>query len=146
MSGPADDSRVAIARLEEKLAALDRLVQEGFKTRDEARTLIVEGMNARLHVMNEFRQALMDQRSEFLTRKEYDIHHDNLIADLKKAESEHEKFVRHDTITALKKQADFSTTKLATWDGRVWAIGIVFVVLQLIVGWDFGGGFKVIGP
>jgi hypothetical protein len=124
---------VKLAQLDERIAALDRLVSSQFANRDERSRALMEGLNARLFEMNKFRQVILDQQTTFLQKAEYNAHHSSLEGDIKRAQAEHEKFAQKDEVNELRKQVERNTGKLSVWDGRVWAIGTIFVVIQLII-------------
>lgn len=68
-------------------------------------------LNARLDGMNEFRDALRDQAATFVTGKVLDAKEDSIDARLKVLEN-----------------------KNANLDGRMWSIGAVIVIINVLIG------------
>ncbi len=67
-------------------------------------------VNRRLAEMNDLRRQITDERADFLTRAEYEAKHEALI----------------ERIGSMERSR-------ANLEGRMWAIGAVFVMIQVII-------------
>ena|ERR1700723_2243777 len=101
-----------VARLEEKIAALDRLTEDRFELRDKALTVALQSMDSRLLIMNEFRGALSDTANGNIRREEYQNAHSLLI----------------DRVTTAER-------KLAVWDGRLSGLAAALLLINALVSW-----------
>ena len=151
-------SQASCALLNEKIRAIDILVTEKFRARDETRILLVNTINdkfqardialttafttmeRRLESMNEFRATLSEQQANLMPRTEYSVRHDQLTAEIKRAADEHTKFADKLTMDKLEARVLVSETRLATWDGRLWAIGTLFILLNVFISWYLHSG------
>ncbi len=80
--------------------------EQQFVAIDNAR----DEVNRRLAEMNDLRRQITDERADFLTRAEYDAKHEALI----------------ERISSMERSR-------ANLEGRMWAIGAVLVLIQVIV-------------
>jgi hypothetical protein len=98
-----------------------------------------EGMNRRLELMNEFRQQIKDQAGTFLPRAESDARYDAGKATLIRLELMIQELISRKEIDLLSQQTDarmkLLETKLSNWDGRLWAFGVAFTLLNIVVSW-----------
>ena len=100
-------------------------------------------LDKRLDAMNEFRQQLKDQAATLITRNEVEALVSGLIADVKRLEiSAADKAGRDDSIAASDRidlRMKIVEAKLATWDGRLWALGTIFLMINIFVSWWLSG-------
>jgi hypothetical protein len=126
--GLIDQARINLSRYVTKLEELDRAT-----VADRAQ------LDRRLEMMNEVRAQLKDQAGTFITRNEAETVFRALSADVR----------RLDTLTAalpgktehenLDTRLQRAENKLATWDGRMWAVSAVFLLLNAAVSWLLSG-------
>jgi hypothetical protein len=106
---------------------------------DKASSMDRAQLDKRLDLMNEFRAQLRDQTVSYITRPESDAVIGSISADLKRLEiasttkldkTDHEK---------LEVRIKDAENRLATWDGRLWALGTVFLLINIVVSWWLSG-------
>ena len=105
--------------IDEKFRSRDVLTAEKFRSRDLAVTIALQTLERRLDGMNEFRAALQDQTAQYLTRAEYNVAHEVLAK----------------TIDQLRVEVVAN----ATWTGRLWALGTVFLMKNVFISWYLSG-------
>src|SRR5271166_136199 len=100
-------------------------------------------LDKRLGSMNEFRLQLKDQAATLISRNEVIVMVDGLAADVRRLEiSGNEKAGRDDSLAAFDRldvRMKLVEAKLATWDGRLWALGTVFLLINIFVSWWLSG-------
>lgn len=101
-------------------------------------------LEKRLETMNEFRAAMKDQAGTFVTRSEVDAFIAVRDADIKRIEIKLVDLVPRVDIEGADARLDARLksveTKLATWDGRLWALGTVFLLVNVFVSWFLSQG------
>jgi hypothetical protein len=100
-------------------------------------------LDKRLDAMNEFRQQLKDQAATLISRSEAETLIRALAGDVRRLEiAAGEKAGRDDSLAAFERidtRMKFVEAKLATWDGRLWALGTVFLLINIFVSWWLSG-------
>lgn len=100
-------------------------------------------LEKRLDGMNEFRMQLKDQAATFMTRHETDALVKGIAADVRRLEiAEGEKAGRDDSAASFDRidaRMKLVEAKLATWDGRLWALGTMFLLVNIFVSWWLSG-------
>ncbi len=100
-------------------------------------------LDKRLDAMNEFRLQLKDQAATLISRSEVAALIGSLQADVKRLEiAAGEKAGRDDSIDAFDRidvRLKLVEGKLATWDGRLWALGTIFLMINIFVSWWLSG-------
>ena len=100
-------------------------------------------LNKRLDALNDFRTQLKDQAAAFITRNEVETVTGSIAADVRRLEiAASEKANRDDSIAAFDRldvRMKVVEAKLATWDGRMWALGTVFLMINIFVSWWLSG-------
>jgi hypothetical protein len=100
-------------------------------------------LDKRLDAMNEFRVQLKDQTGTLITRNEVEALMEGLVSDVKRLEiAAADKAGRDDSIAAFDRidiRMKIVEAKLATWDGRLWALGTVFLMINIFVSWWLSG-------
>jgi hypothetical protein len=161
---PLSPPRVETEMNKMSLRTFIAVTEEKFAARDHALSLALASLDKRLDGMNEFRAALTDQATRTVTREEYVLAHadiarsvDQLHLDLSNRVTIPEFSVRHDQLLAdirrlentatgatnkrdfekLEDRVKFTEGKLATWDGRLWALGTLFLLINVVVSWYF---------
>ena len=93
----------------------------------------------RRDAVNEFRVQLRDQTSTFVVRNEYLSTHEALANDVKRLElSVVGSIGKHDH-EKLEDRVKNNETQLANWSGRMWALGTVFLTMNIVVSWYLSG-------
>jgi len=85
-------------------------INNRFANSEEAVNKAEHEMNRRLNGMNEFREQLKDQENTYITRTEYNLHHQSML----------------DKVT--------SNTKLIYWGIGIWAV--VQIIIGIIVAYE----------
>ncbi len=100
-------------------------------------------LDKRLDAMNEFRLQLKDQAATLISRSEITALVGSLQADVKRLEiAASEKAGRDDSAAAFDRidvRLKLVEGKLATWDGRLWALGTIFLMINIFVSWWLSG-------
>lgn len=100
-------------------------------------------LDKRLDAMNEFRLQLKDQAATLISRSEVAALIGSLQADVKRLEiAAGEKAGRDDSIDAFDRidvRLKLVEGKLATWDGRLCALGTIFLMINIFVSWWLSG-------
>ncbi len=100
-------------------------------------------LDKRLDALNDFRTQLKDQAAAFITRNEVETMTAGIAADVKRLEiAASEKAGRDDSAAAFDRldvRMKVVESKLATWDGRLWALGTVFLMINIFVSWWLSG-------
>jgi hypothetical protein len=100
-------------------------------------------LDKRLDAMNEFRAQLKDQAATLMTRSETEALIAGLLSDVRRLEiAAGQKAGRDDTYAAFDRidtRMKLVEAKLATWDGRLWALGTVFLMINIFVSWWLSG-------
>lgn len=97
-----------IQMLEQRISATEKLLDEKLRSRDHAVAIATAAMDKRLDGMNEFRETLKDQAQGFVAKTSYDI----LVDRTNKLEN-----------------------RLANFDGKVWMLGAIAVVVSTAISW-----------
>jgi hypothetical protein len=106
---------------------------------DKAASVDRASLDKRLDAVNEFRVQLRDQTSTFLIRNEYLSAHEALANDVKRLElSVVGSIGKHDH-EKLEDRVKNNETQLANWNGRMWALGTVFLAMNIFVSWYLNG-------
>jgi hypothetical protein len=66
-----------------KVTAVEKAAELKSKVVEVSTTLAAQNLEKRLDHMNEFREALSDQATTFITKSEYNIHNDIIINDVR---------------------------------------------------------------
>ncbi len=146
-----DQATTFISR-NEYLAAHDALVRAFDQTRLELSRYAVKvdefdrsggieraALEKQLDQMNEFRAQMKDQTASFVTRIEFDVQIKAMISDLRRIELASSVLVGKEDFEKLEARAKEAETKLAAWDGRLWGLGSVFLILNIFVSWLLSG-------
>lgn len=100
-------------------------------------------LDKRLDTMNEFRLQLKDQAATLISRSEVGALIGGIQSDVKRLEiAASERAGRDDTIAAFDRidvRLKLVEGKLATWDGRLWALGSIFLMINIFVSWWLSG-------
>lgn len=100
-------------------------------------------LDKRLDAMNEFRLQLKDQAATLVPRSEVTALISGLQEDVKRLEiAAGEKAGRDDSAAAFDRidiRLKLVEGKLATWDGRLWALGTIFLLINIFVSWWLSG-------
>jgi hypothetical protein len=100
-------------------------------------------LDKRLDAMNEFRLQLKDQAATLMSRSEVTALFIGLQEDVKRLEiAASEKAGRDDSAAAFDRidiRLKLVEGKLATWDGRRWALGTIFLLINIFVSWWLSG-------
>lgn len=100
-------------------------------------------LDKRLDAMNEFRLQLKDQAATLISRSEVTTLIGSLQADVRRLEiAGGEKAGRDNSIDAFDRidvRLKLVEGKLATWDGRLWALGTIFLLINIFVSWWLSG-------
>jgi hypothetical protein len=100
-------------------------------------------LDKRLDAMNEFRLQLKDQAATLMSRSEVTALFIGLQEDVKRLEiAASEKAGRDDSAAAFDRidiRLKLVEGKLATWDGRLWALGTIFLLINIFVSWWLSG-------
>ena len=112
-----DESRIdvcnkEIRRLETDIKGLRELINEQFRSRDEALKVAVTAMEKRLTTMNEFRGAMEDLGNRAISREEYQNAH-----------------------ALLSDRLALVERKLAGWDGRLSGFSAALLIINGLVSW-----------
>ena len=136
----------------EYLAAHDAVVRATDRTRLELSRYAVRvdefdktggieraSLEKRLDQMNEFRAQMKDQTASFVTRIKSDVQIKAMSADLHRVELASSALVDKEDFEKLEVRTKEAENKLATWDGRLWALGSIFLFLNILVSWFLSG-------
>jgi hypothetical protein len=100
-------------------------------------------LDKRLDALNEFRVQLKDQAATLISRSEVTVLISGLQADVKRLEIAAGEKAGRDESAAAFDRADVRLKlvegKLATWDGRLWALGTIFLMINIFVSWWLSG-------
>ena len=100
-------------------------------------------LDKRLDAMNEFRQQLKDQVGTLISRNEVSTVIDGVRADVRRLEiAAGDKAGREDSLAAFDRhdvRMKIVEGKLANWDGRLWALGTIFLLINIFVSWWLSG-------
>jgi hypothetical protein len=98
-----------------------------------------ESLNRRLELMNEFRAQIKEQTNTYLPRAEADARYEASKGTLVRLELLITSLIARKEIELLMQQVDVRIklleTKLSNWDGRLWAFGVAFTLLNALVAW-----------
>jgi hypothetical protein len=91
--------------------------------------------------MNEFRSQLKDQAANFVFRQELEPRISGLVDDIRRLELAGTAMARLSDVTAALERENerlkLIEGKINNWDGRVWALGVVFLVVNGLLSWLF---------
>jgi len=97
----------------------------------------------RLDALNEFRVQLKDQAAILISRCEVNTVISGLQADVRRLEiAAGEKAGRDDSAASFDRidvRLKLVEGNLATWDGRLWALGSIFLMMNNFVSWRLSG-------
>ncbi len=100
-------------------------------------------LDKRLDALNELRVQLKDQAATLISRSEVTVLIGGLQADVRRLEiAASEKAGRDDSAAAFDRidvRLKLVEGKLATWDGRLWALGSIFLMINIFVSWWLSG-------
>jgi hypothetical protein len=100
-------------------------------------------LDKRLDALNEVRVQLKDQAATLISRSEATVLIGGLQADVRRLEiAASEKAGRDDSAAAFDRmdvRLKVVEGKLATWDGRLWALGSIFLMINIFVSWWLSG-------
>jgi hypothetical protein len=100
-------------------------------------------LDKRLDALNEFRVQLKDQSAMLISRSEVTALIGGLQSDVKRLEiAAGEKAGRDESTDAFDRldiRLKLVEGKLATWDGRLWALGTIFLMINIFVSWWLSG-------
>jgi hypothetical protein len=100
-------------------------------------------LDKRLDALNEVRVQLKDQAAMLISRSEVMAVVSGLQDDVKRLEiAASEKAGRDDSSAAFERidtRLKVVEGKLATWDGRLWALGSIFLMINIFVSWWLSG-------
>jgi hypothetical protein len=100
-------------------------------------------LDKRLDALNEFRVQLKDQAAMLISRSEVTALIGGLQSDVKRLEiAAGEKAGRDESTDAFDRldiRLKLVEGKLATWDGRLWALGSIFLMINIFVSWWLSG-------
>ena len=114
--------------LDERLSALEKLVDAKFEKVTVSTVLAAESLDKRLDAMNEFRGALKDQTDRSLSRAEYDIHHQRIVEDIRSLRESRSE------IQGKASQEDVEKAKgVGNRAFTVSVISVIMVILGLII-------------
>ena len=101
------------------------------------------GLDKRLDALNEFRVQLKDQAETQIARSEVTVLIAGLQTDVRRLEiAAGEKAGRDDSVAAFDRidlRLKIAEGKLGTWDGRLWALGSIFLMINIFVSWWLSG-------
>jgi hypothetical protein len=126
----AQDSQIAISKLSSRAEETD-------KNSSSERA----GLDKRLDSMNEFRAQLKDQAVSFVTRAELEPQLSGLASDVRRIELAATGAARLTDMTSAQEREGerikLIEAKINNWDGRVWALGVVFLIVNGLLSWVF---------
>jgi hypothetical protein len=100
-------------------------------------------LDKRLDAMTEFRAQLKDQAATLISRSEVAALIEGLVTDVRRLEiAAGQKAGRDDSAAAFDRmdvRLKLVESKLATWDGRLWALGTIFLMINIFVSWWLSG-------
>jgi hypothetical protein len=100
-------------------------------------------LDKRLDALNEVRVQLKDQTATLISRSEVTVLIGGLQADVRRLEiAAGEKAGRDDSTASFDRidvRLKLVEGKLATWDGRLWALGSIFLMINIFVSWWLSG-------
>jgi hypothetical protein len=100
-------------------------------------------LDKRLDALNDFRVQLKDQAETQISRSEVTVLIASLQTDVRRLEiAGGEKAGRDDSVAAFDRidlRLKVVEGKLATWDGRLWALGSIFLMINIFVSWWLSG-------
>jgi hypothetical protein len=106
---------------------------------DRAASVDRASLDKRLDAVNEFRAQLRDQAATFVTRNEYVTAHEAMANDIKRLELKAVSSIGKDDHEKLEDRVKNNETQLANWNGRMWALGSVFLMMNVFVSWYLSG-------
>lgn len=110
---------------------------------DQAVASALAASDKRLDGMNEFRATLADQAASFVNRDEYNVAHKAISDNVVRIELQSAQYPSKDETLAnfqrIEERMKLVESKLSNWDGRLWAIGTMFLVMNFVVSWLFSG-------
>lgn len=100
-------------------------------------------LDKRLDALNEFRVQLKDQAETQISRGEVTVLIAGLQTNVRRLEiAAGEKAGRDDSVAAFDRidlRLKIVEGKLATWNGRLWALGSIFLMINIFVSWWLSG-------
>jgi hypothetical protein len=102
---------------------------------DKAASVDRASLDKRLDAVNEFRVQLRDQTSTFLIRNEYLTAHEAMASDIRRLELNAVGSIGKEDHEKLEDRVKNNETQLANWNGRMWALGTVFLLVNVFVSW-----------
>jgi hypothetical protein len=102
---------------------------------DKAASVDRASLDKRLDAVNEFRVQLRDQTSTFLIRNEYLTAHEAMASDIRRLELSAVGSIGKEDHEKLEDRVKNNETQLANWNGRMWALGTVFLLVNVFVSW-----------
>ena len=127
------------ALIDEKFRARDQALTVAMTARDQALTTALTALDKRLSEITDVRNGFNGQLSMLLPKAEYNARHDTLAADLRRVENAVGTLVSKSDFEKVETRMGISETRLATWDGRLWALGSIFLFLNIVVSWMLSG-------
>jgi hypothetical protein len=96
-------------------------------------------LDKQLDGMNEIRVHLKEQTALFATRGEVAVQNDAVVADIRRLETTTAAMMRKDAYDKIEGRTVVIENKLANWEGRLWALGAVFLLINVFVSWYLSG-------
>ncbi len=124
MARSVEQTRIDLASYVVKLDQFDR---SGMTERAQ--------LDKRLDNMNEFRAQLRDQAATFVSREVVTASLAALTADIKRIEINIAGLVSESDFQKMEERTKTIERQQATWDGRLWALGSLFLFLNVGVSW-----------
>jgi hypothetical protein len=94
-----------------------------------------------LDSVNDIRLQLKEQLGTFASRNEIAGQNGAIVAELKRLDTAATAMVRNEEFEVMEGRTVAIETKLANWEGRLWALGAVFLLINVFVSWYLSGRF-----
>jgi hypothetical protein len=124
----ADQTRVDLSRHAARVDEFDR-----------SSTVARAQLEKYIDSLNEIRVQLKDQSGWFATRGEVTVQNTATAAEIKRLEASVSGAVRKEEHDQIEARTLVIENKLSNWEGRLWALGAVFLLINVVVSWYLSG-------
>ena len=107
-------------RIDERFAAMEKQTSLALTMSDKAISKAEIATERRLDLMNEFRSAMGDQQSTYLTKSEYEVRHRELQSQQDASAKE------------FQRQISFNTTRLDRLDGMTTGLAVLGAIITIL--------------
>jgi len=107
---------------------------------DKATAVVRSQLDKLLTGVDEFRGQMKDQINTYATRVEMTAKMDSIQTDTKRNELKVAGLTSRADFDKLEDRSTKAEARLATWDGRLWALGTIFLLVNIFVSWFLSTG------